>query len=115
MREQLAIPAIRVIQGLCHPRQINALNYDDAGREAVTDGLRPGPPVTVRTVENVEKVPEKLSENRCHSVGVIAQDLNISKDTVRKIVEQDLEKKKIFSKFVPHSKRRLGIFMSGVG
>jgi len=34
---------------------------------------------------------------------MLADEVNIGKDTVRKIVVEDLQKQKIYSRFVPHS------------
>jgi len=44
-----------------------------------------------------------LLQNRHLSLRMLADEVNIGKDTVRKIVVEDLLKRKICSHFVPHS------------
>ena len=44
-----------------------------------------------------------LLQNRHLSLRMLADEVNIGKDTVRKIVVEDLQKQKIYSRFVPHS------------
>ena len=64
------------------------------GREDVKDDARSGRPSTVRTDENVESVRCLLTEVRCTTLQMIADRLNIGKETVRRIVTEDLGKKK---------------------
>jgi hypothetical protein len=42
-------------------------------------------------------------KNRLLSVRMLVDEVNTGKDTVRKIVVEDLRKRKIYSRFVPHS------------
>ena len=42
-------------------------------------------------------------KNRHLSLRMLADEVNIGKDTVRKIVVEDLRKRKICSRFIPHS------------
>jgi len=44
-----------------------------------------------------------LLQNRHLSLRMLADEVNIGKDTVRKIVVEDLLKRKICSRFVPHA------------
>ena len=72
------------------------------GREDVKDDARGGRPSTARTDENVESVRRMLAEDRRTTLQVIAVRLNIGKETVRCIVPEDLGKRKICARFVPH-------------
>ena len=72
------------------------------GREDVKDDARSGRPSTDRTDENVESVRRLLTEDRRTTLQIIADRLNIGKETVCRIVSKDLGKRKICSRFVPH-------------
>ena len=63
---------------------------------------RNGSPSTARTDENVESVCRLLTEDRRTTLQVIADRLNVCKETVRRIVTEDLGKRKICAIFVPH-------------
>ena len=65
------------------------------GREDVKDDAKSGRPSTARTDENVESVRRLLAEDRCTTLQMIADRLNIGKETVRRIVTKDLGGKKI--------------------
>jgi predicted HTH transcriptional regulator len=56
------------------------------GRESVTDEERSGRPGTSRTEENNAKVCQILRENNQPTIRSIAQQANVDRDTVRKIV-----------------------------
>ena len=73
------------------------------GRKDVKDDVRSGRPSTARTDENVEFVRRLLTEGRRTTLQVIADRLNIGKETVRRIVTEDLGKRKICVRFVPHA------------
>jgi transposase len=72
-------------------------------REDIEDDPRSGRPTECRNDNNVEKISQLLLQNRHLSLRMIADEVNIGKDTVRKIVVEDLRKRKICSRFVPHS------------
>ena len=76
------------------------------GREGVKDDDRSGRPSTARTDENVESVHRLLTEDRRTTPQMIADRLNIGKETVRRIVTEDLGKRKICMRFVPHALTR---------
>ena len=44
-----------------------------------------------------------LTEDRCTTLQMIADRLNIGKETVHRIVTEDLGKRKICARFVPHA------------
>ena len=73
------------------------------GREDMKDNARSGHPSTARTDENVESVRRLLTEDHHTTLQVIADRLNIGKETVRQIVTEDLGKRKICMRFVPHT------------
>ena len=73
------------------------------GREDVKDDARSGRPSTARTDENVESVRRLLTEDRRTTLKMIADRSNIGKETVRRIVTEDLGKRKICARFFPHS------------
>jgi len=64
------------------------------GREDVKDDARSGRPSTGRTDENVESVRRLLTEGRRTTLQVIADRLNIGKETVCRIVTEDFEKER---------------------
>ena len=67
------------------------------------DDARSGRPLTARTDENVESVRNLLTEDHPTTLQVIADRLNIGKETVCRIVTEDLGKRNICTKFVPHT------------
>jgi len=60
------------------------------GRESVTDEERSGRPATSRTEENIAKVRQNVCENRWLTVRSIAEQVNIDRETVRKILTEIL-------------------------
>ncbi|KAJ4445043.1 hypothetical protein ANN_06842 [Periplaneta americana] len=72
------------------------------GKETIEDEPRSGRPSTSRTPEMIEKVRQMLAQDRRLSLELIAEELDISKDTMHTIVRDDLGKRKICSRFVPH-------------
>ena len=58
---------------------------------------------TARTDEKVEYVRRLLTEDRRTTLQMNADRLNIGKETVRRIVTEDLRKRKICVRFVPHA------------
>ena len=71
------------------------------GRESVTDEERSGWPATSRTEENIAKVCQIVCENRWLTVRSIAEHVNIDRETVRKILTEDLDMRKVCAKMVP--------------
>ena len=62
------------------------------GRESVTDEERSGWPATSRTEENIAKIRQIVRENRQLTVRSIAEQVNIDRETVRKILTEDMRK-----------------------
>ena len=71
------------------------------GRESVNDEKRSGRPATSRTEENLAKVRQIVRENRRLTVRSIAEQVNIDRETVRKILTEDLDMRKVCTKMVP--------------
>ena len=70
------------------------------------DDARSGHPSTARTDKNVESVRRLLTEDRRTTLQMIADRLNIGKETVRQIVTEELGKRKICARFVPQALTR---------
>ena len=58
-------------------------------------------PATSRTEENIAKVHQIVRENRWLTIRSIAEQVNIERETVRKILTEDLDMRKVFAKMVP--------------
>jgi len=71
------------------------------GRESVTDKERSGWPATSRTEENIAKIHQIVLENCRLTVRSIAEQVNIERETVRKILTEDLDMRKVCAKMVP--------------
>jgi hypothetical protein len=62
------------------------------GPEDLKDDERTGRPKTHRTDENVEKVWKLIRSDRRLSVRMMAEELNLGRETVRKILSEDIWK-----------------------
>jgi hypothetical protein len=71
------------------------------GREDVKDDERTGHPKTHRTYENVEIMRKLVYSDRRLSVRMMAEELNLDRETVRKIFTEDLGMRKVSAKMVP--------------
>jgi len=71
------------------------------GMECVTDEERSGRPATSRTEENIAEVCQILRENRRLTLRSIAEQVNINRETVKKILTEDLDTRKMCAKMVP--------------
>ena len=69
------------------------------GREDVLDDPRSGQPKTQETDANVDRVRTLVRSDRRFGVGVIAEELNMNRETVRQIVKEDLGIRKIPQKW----------------
>jgi len=72
-----------------------------AGRESVTDEESSGRPATSRTEENIVKVRQIVREHIQLTVRSIAEQVNIDRETARKILTEDLDKRNLCAKMVP--------------
>ena len=68
------------------------------GREIVTDEESSGRAARSKTDENIAKISEIVRENRRLAVRGIAEQVNIDRKTVRKILTEDLDMRKVCTK-----------------
>jgi len=71
------------------------------GQEDVQDDPRSGQPKTQRTDANVNRVQTFVCSDQRLGVRVIAEELNMKRETVQQIVKEDLGMRKISAKMVP--------------
>ena len=71
------------------------------GRENITDERKSGRPATSRTEENIAKVRQIVRKNRRLAVRSIVEQVYIDRETVRKILAEDLDMRKVCAKMVP--------------
>ena len=71
------------------------------GKESTEDEPS-GQSSTNRTPEMMEKVRKMLAQDRRLTLRLVAKELGISKDTAHTIVRDDLGKRKICFRFLPH-------------
>jgi hypothetical protein len=71
------------------------------GRGSVTEEERSGWPATSRTEENVAKFHHVVCENHRLTVISIVEQANIDIETVRKILSDDLDMRKVCANMVP--------------
>jgi hypothetical protein len=73
------------------------------GRESLQGNERKGHPSISRTEESTEIIQKCLAEDRTSSVRMLEEVTGINRETVRKILVEDLKKrKKVCARFVPH-------------
>jgi hypothetical protein len=73
------------------------------GRDTLEDDKHTGRPSSSRTPEIIEKVRDFVANNRCASLRMMEEALNINKETIRTILHEDLGKTKVCAKFVPYT------------
>ena len=71
------------------------------GRESVTDEERSGRPAKNRTEENIAEVHQIVCENRRLTARSTAEEVNLDRETVMKILTEDLDMRKVCAKMVP--------------
>lgn len=71
-------------------------------RDSVKDRPHPGRPLSLRTSENISSVYDFIQDQPKSSVRCIADSLNLSKDTVHRILTEELMFRKVCSTWVPH-------------
>jgi len=67
------------------------------------DAPRPGRPKTVTTPDIIDKINELILEDRRISAKSIAEQLGISRERIRSIIHEDLDMRKLSTKWVPKS------------
>jgi len=68
------------------------------GKESVTDEERSGQPATNRTEENIAKVRQIVHDNLQLTVRSIAEEVNINRETVKKMLMEELDMRKVCAK-----------------
>jgi hypothetical protein len=81
-------------QALSHSNVFRRYGRFPDERGYTEDDLGSGRPTECRNDNNVEKISQLLLQNRPLSLRMLADEVNIGKDTVRKIVVEDLRKRK---------------------
>ncbi|GFV64333.1 protein GVQW3 [Trichonephila clavipes] len=72
-------------------------------RSDAVDDQRSGRPISSRTPEIIEKVQNFVANDRCTSLRMMIDSLNINKETSRTILHENSGKTKVCAKFVPHT------------
>ena len=73
------------------------------GVETIEDEARPWCPFSVRNEALIAKVRKRIQEERCVSVRMMADEFGVNRGTIRQILVEDLGKRKVASRFVPHA------------
>lgn len=71
------------------------------GRESFEDDERSGRPRTSLTDSNVEKVREAVRKDRRLGVRALAEQLHLNRESVRRILTEELNMRKVCAKMVP--------------
>ena len=72
------------------------------GRGDLNNDPRPGQPKASNRAELVEKVHEIIAIDANFNVRMLAEELNSSYCTIYAIITEDLVKRKVCARFVPH-------------
>ncbi|EHH23262.1 hypothetical protein EGK_06697 [Macaca mulatta] len=83
------------------------------GREDVRDDARSGRPVTHRTDDNIQKVKDLVCSNRQLTVRMMAEELNLDKETVRLILKENLNMRKVSAKVISGVLKEMGFHHVG--
>ena len=71
------------------------------GRESLKDDDRPGHPRTVVTDDNIEKARDVIRKDRRLGVQAVAEEINLDRESVRRILREELNMRKVCAKMVP--------------
>ena len=71
------------------------------GRETLRDDDRPGCPCTAVTDNNTEKVRDVIRKDRRLGVRAVADKVNLDRESVRQILREELNTRKVCTKMVP--------------
>ena len=73
----------------------------NSGLEEVEDDPKSGRPSTTKTADNIGKVNELVRSDRRLTVRMMAEELNINRESVRIILSEELSMRKMCAKMVP--------------
>lgn len=99
-----------------HDKLTNVFGYEIAGFSTIkkwcskidenafslSDVAKSGRPSTSHLENNVQKVNNLITNNKHLSTRQIAAELDLNKETVRQILKNDLERRKVCSIWIPH-------------
>ncbi len=71
------------------------------GRNSVEDDAREGRPKTTHNAANTDRIQSFIDKDRHLTTSYIAEGTNIDRETVRKILLEDLGMHKVFAEMVP--------------
>jgi len=74
-----------------------------SGVETIEDEARPGRPFSVRNEGLIAKVRKRIQVERRVTVKMMADEFGVNRETIRQILMEDLGKRKVASRFVPHA------------
>ena len=74
-----------------------------SGVETIEDEARPGRPFCVRNEGLIAKVRKRIQEERCVTVRMMVDEFGVNRETIRQTLLEDLGKRKVASRFVPHA------------
>jgi len=74
-----------------------------SGVETIQDEARPGSQFSVHNKGLMAKMKEGIQEKRCATVRMMADEFGVNRERIRQILVEDLGKRKVASRFVPHS------------
>jgi len=73
-----------------------------SGVGSIEDEARPGRPFSVHNEGLIAKARKRIQEERCVNVRMMADEFGVNRETIRQILVEDLGKRKVASRFVPH-------------
>ena len=71
--------------------------------ETIENEARPGRPFSVRNERFIAKVRKRIQEEHCVTVRMMADEFGVNRETIRQILVEDLDKRKVASRFVWHA------------
>jgi len=69
----------------------------------IEDEARPGRPFSVRNEGLIAKGRKRIQEECCVTVRMMVDEFGVNMETIRQILLEDLGKRKVASRFVPHA------------
>jgi hypothetical protein len=76
------------------------------GRASLENDTRPGRPDSARSNKNVEETHAIVKQDRRIATRLLTERFAVGKNAARQILETDLKKMKIYSRFVSHPLRQ---------
>jgi len=74
-----------------------------SGVETIEDEARPGRPLSVRNEGLIAKVRKRIQEECCVTMRMMADEFGVNRETILQILVEDLGKRKVVSRSVPHA------------